>query len=98
LYVNLTPDGSLDKTMLEAMASGVPVLVSNSAFKGVIPAECQTDGANTPEAIAGKIHAILSFGSDEKREIGEKLRRYAEDAHSLEALAGRIVKELSSDE
>ena len=41
LYVNLTPDGSLDKTMLEAMSSRTPVLVWNSAFKGYISEKCQ---------------------------------------------------------
>jgi glycosyltransferase involved in cell wall biosynthesis len=33
LSINLCPTGGLDKTVLESMASGVPVIVSNDAFK-----------------------------------------------------------------
>ena len=33
LSINLCPTGGLDKTVLESMASGIPVLVSNTAFR-----------------------------------------------------------------
>lgn len=37
LFLNLSNTGSLDKAVLEAVASGVPTLTSNEAFKLILP-------------------------------------------------------------
>lgn len=95
LYVNLTPDGSLDKTMLEAMASRTPVLVSNSAFGGHIPAECQVINPDT-EIVGAKIKSLLSLSESERSIIGEQLSSYVEENHSLRSLIKQIVKKFSN--
>lgn len=40
VVVNMSKTGSLDKDVLEAMAVGVPAVTTNTAFEGVVPAEC----------------------------------------------------------
>ncbi|MCR4279569.1 MAG: glycosyltransferase family 4 protein [Candidatus Zambryskibacteria bacterium] len=37
VFINLTPDGSLDKTIFEALASGLKTVVGNTFFKGKLP-------------------------------------------------------------
>jgi glycosyltransferase involved in cell wall biosynthesis len=37
VFINLSSTGSLDKTILEAMACNVPVVTTNEAFKNVLP-------------------------------------------------------------
>lgn len=39
VYVNLTPDGSMDKTVLEAVACGTPTVAVNRSFKNVLAQE-----------------------------------------------------------
>lgn len=94
LYVNLTPDGSLDKTMLEAMASRTPSLLSNSAFRGHLPEMCQLM-SNEAGSASEKMKTLLNLSEDEKLALGNKLRKYVEDTHGLSLLIKMLVKELS---
>lgn len=93
LYVNLTPDGSFDKTMLEGMASGIPVLVSNSVFRGYIPEECQLMSLEAGSA-SEKIKHLLSLNDTERNQLGDKLAKYADETHSLRHLVDLLVGEL----
>lgn len=40
IFLNASRTGGVDKAVLEAAASGVPVITSNPAFKNLLPAEC----------------------------------------------------------
>lgn len=40
IFLNASRTGGVDKAVLEAIVSGVPVITSNSAFKNLLPAEC----------------------------------------------------------
>jgi len=93
LYVNLTPDGSLDKTMLEAMASGVPILISNSVFHGQIPEKCQLTSLEVLSA-SEKIKILLHISDEERKELGQKLSLYVENAHGLKRLVEILEGEI----
>lgn len=59
VFVNLTPTGSFDKAILEAMACGVPVLVSNASFE---------------EIFNQNLHEILMFKPNDSLNLSEKIK------------------------
>ncbi|MBI5005271.1 MAG: glycosyltransferase family 4 protein [Candidatus Lloydbacteria bacterium] len=68
LFINLSETGSLDKAVLEAMASGVSVLTSNEAFFAILPEKHLLRNTNT-NYIVQKILEIKAASKDELREL-----------------------------
>jgi glycosyltransferase involved in cell wall biosynthesis len=104
-FVNCSDTGSLDKTVLEAMACATPVLVSNEAFRELLterhlgPLPATLDGALTfprgnAAALAQKLAAVLALAPDERAALGQALRRVVVSEHDLDVLAQRIVQAL----
>lgn len=93
LYVNLTPSGSLDKTILEAMASERPILVLNRAFDNQIP-EIHHIYDLDKKIISQKIDTILSLSEEEKHRLGKNNHRYALEVHDLNLLIGDLLTEM----
>jgi len=92
IFVNLTPPGSFDKTILEACASGAVVIAANGALRGVLPETLQTDG--TKEHTVSALEAALSLSDEERRDLGERNRKYVEDKHALPQLIEKLVQAL----
>lgn len=90
LYVNLTPEGSMDKTVLEAAACGVLVLASNRSFEGFLPSDCFLETV-TPHSVARKIETLPLFPESTKATYREALRKAVVEHHSLEALASQLA-------
>jgi glycosyltransferase involved in cell wall biosynthesis len=94
LFLNLSRSGSLDKAILEAMASGCLPLSSNDAFRGIAEPAGWPDHV-TDEAFAGERLAALARAQrpwqDERRRA---LRDYVKADHSLDRLTDRIVEQL----
>jgi glycosyltransferase involved in cell wall biosynthesis len=89
--VNLAPTGGLDKVVLEAMASGIPVIVVNKAFEnhmGLYKDELIADEYNVKD-FAEKI--ISLYKSDKMEEIGLYLRERVVFESSLHNLIRAIV-------
>ena len=84
LFINLTPSGSLDKTILEAMASETLILTSNEFFKEILD---QKFMIKSDENVSNKISSILEISRDESTTIGRELRKYVIENHSLQKLA-----------
>ena len=90
VYMNLTPEGSMDKTMLEAAACGALILVSNTSLKGLVPQSCMiTD--STPEGIAASLKHLLELQMHEKEAIRAQLGTFVGEQHALSALVQKIV-------
>lgn len=83
VYVNLTPSGSMDKTILEAMASGIVPVVSNTAFRGTLPAELIIPEPDA-RAIASALRQAMKSSC--------QFRDYAVREHSLKRLAGELFR------
>ena len=83
LFIHLSKTGSLDKTLLEAMACGLTVLGSNDSARAILPPELIFDGDN-PGELAGKIQAA------QNRDFGRKLRPYVAENHNLKKLIDKI--------
>lgn len=90
LFINLSDTGSVDKTVLEAMACGCLVITSNEAFFDILPSEFLIE-KNQPEKMAQKIKYIMDMSYKEKEEIGAKFREKVKQDHNLDLLVLKIV-------
>jgi glycosyltransferase involved in cell wall biosynthesis len=89
IYVNATPTGSYDKTVIEAMASGCLVAVGNRNFDGEIdPKFVWKEG--DAEALARTLSVLLKTPQNE----GLALREYAAKTHGLGALLDQLLIKL----
>ncbi|PIT90962.1 hypothetical protein COU17_03350 [Candidatus Kaiserbacteria bacterium CG10_big_fil_rev_8_21_14_0_10_49_17] len=89
LYINATPAGSFDKTVLEAMACGTLVLTSNSSFFSMLPESMQCAEGDI-DAMAHKAELLLSLPETEKEALRSNLREQVVHKHSLEQLITEI--------
>lgn len=92
LYINLTPAGSLDKTIFEAMACGTMVLMSNETLVGEVDDRLFFDG--TPADLAAKIKTTINMDDQEKQRLIISLREFVVKNHSLLILAEKLEEYL----
>ncbi len=90
MFVNLSDTGSLDKALLEAMASGLQILTSNEAFKNIMPA------ANFTCVEETEIEEKIANLSNEK--TTPDFRKYVEDNHNILRLIPTVSKLLKTNE
>ncbi|HET8580413.1 MAG TPA: glycosyltransferase family 4 protein [Nitrospiraceae bacterium] len=94
VHVNLTPTGSGDKVVWEAMACGRPCIVANEGFReslGEYAGHLLFRYGNA-EHLAERLKWILSLENRERATIGACLREYVGRIHSLDGLAGRLTR------
>jgi glycosyltransferase involved in cell wall biosynthesis len=94
VYVNLTPSGSFDKTIGEAMAAGCVVVAANDAVSDVLPEMLIAD-SESPSSVSKKIQYALSLSQNERAELVEKSRAFVEREHSLALLSKKLFKILA---
>lgn len=87
LFVHLSKTGSLDKTILEAMACGMNVLSSNDSSHAFLPSELVFKG-DDPVELAKKMTALKD------QAVGSKLRNYVIQNHNLDVLVDKISKHI----
>lgn len=95
IYVNLTPSGSFDKTIGEALASGCVVISANENVRDVIHPDLfvdPLDQTHTTQALA----QALALTPEERLRLSEVGRAYVEERHSLRLLADTLCKILTS--
>lgn len=90
IYVNLTPSGSFDKTIGEAMACGCVVVVGNDALRGVIPDKLIVDPDDGDSIVTG-MRAALSLLPGDREAVILASREYVERQHSLSLLTTKLV-------
>jgi glycosyltransferase involved in cell wall biosynthesis len=94
--VSLHIAGSFDKSALEGMSCGLPLLTMNPAFAPIMTA------ANAPGlipdgdvgALAQGIELLVNASVDERRQWGLALRAEVVRAHSLQRLADLLVDQI----
>jgi glycosyltransferase involved in cell wall biosynthesis len=86
--VNNMRAGATDKAVYEAAASCLPVLASNPALDGFLPAELRFD-RDEPESLAAGIRALAAA---DRAALGRALRGRVESEHSVEGWADRVVE------
>jgi len=92
VHVNVSTTGSMDKTVLEALACGCPVLTSNVAFADFFRShpDCLLDD-DAPEAVAARILRVYDRRSLVDR---ESLRRLVHGRHDVATYCQKVVGEL----
>ena len=93
--INLAEAGHFDKTVLEPMACGTPVVVGSPAFGELIPPEWVVPG-DDPHALAAALARLISLPEPEYEALGARLREGVVREHGLGALMDRLTAELSS--
>jgi glycosyltransferase involved in cell wall biosynthesis len=87
---------ALDRSVVEAMACGLPVVSTNEAVAEIVPADLRgaliTD-AHSVERQAATIHGLLQLTPGELRALGERMRAVAVEEHSVDRLFDRILAE-----
>ncbi len=82
---------SLDKALLEAMASGCLVVSCAEAARSVLPKECLA----TPEGMGDRAKTLLALPPEEQDALRGKLRELVVKDHSLPRLIERLMEEMS---
>ena len=98
ILINAVPFGGLDKAVLEAMASGVIPLTSNSAFLTVFPksiAQNLVFKDGDAEDLKIKLRYILDKKLYQDETLRRELRNIIIQNHNLDNLIDRITKEMS---
>jgi glycosyltransferase involved in cell wall biosynthesis len=85
--VNNMRAGATDKAVYEAAATCLPVLASNPALDGFLPAELRFE-RDDADGLAARLRELA--GAD-RTALGRKLRARVERDHSVEGWAERIV-------
>jgi len=98
VFVNLSATGSLDKAIVEAMASGCPVVSSNDAFKAIARTsgfpECAIE--RTKEALCAVLTRLSGMAPDNIQALANEQTRVALRDHILEGLIDRLTAILIS--
>ncbi|MDP3996357.1 MAG: glycosyltransferase family 4 protein [bacterium] len=89
IYLNLTDDGSFDKTIVEAAGCGSFVVTSNSFLFGHLPKECATE--KDPQSVARSLTDAFKLQNREK--IAGELEVFANN-HSLSKLMEKVTAEM----
>lgn len=89
LFVNLSDTGSLDKAVLEAVASGILVISSNKAFRSILEPFDLSLNHNNSAGLAEKI-ADIKNNPDEYKKSLIPLRNIVAENHDLKKLIKKI--------
>jgi len=95
IYVNLTPSGSFDKTIGEALASGCVLVAANENVRDVIHPDLFVDPLDQAHA-TGALERALALTAEERRRLSENGRAYVEERHSLRLLADTLCRTLAT--
>jgi len=96
VYVNITPSGSLDKTIGEAMACGAAVVCMNDSVRDVLPKELMA--GDTAETTAQAIRAALEMDADARRALAYQCSEWIEREQSLTLLAQKLADIFGSNQ
>ncbi|MCP6718276.1 MAG: glycosyltransferase family 4 protein [Patescibacteria group bacterium] len=88
LVINLSHTGSIDKVVLEAMASGCLILTCNEAFKSMLSNQYLFQKKN-PQELAEKIINLKSAKKD------RKLREIVVENYNLNVLIKKIIQKFN---
>ena len=92
--INLCPTGGLDKTVLESMASGVPVLVSNQAFTDHLGKHVHNLMSPERDVVTLAKLFIDLYARKDLPEIGRYLQVQVREKSSLDRLVKSIVENI----
>ena len=101
VFVSTSRTGSVDKVVLEAMATGRPVLTCNESFPPIFSelgaeAELLVFEKGNAQQLADRLEGLLALGPAERHSLGERLRAIVQRDHEVDALMDRLVREMGA--
>jgi len=90
VFLNATPKGSFDKTVLEAAACGTIPIVCNESFSDIFPKELFFKEGNSQD-LAVTMELLFTFPQKQREEIGNELHKKIVQKHSLQKLVKQIT-------
>ena len=98
VFVNLSATGSLDKAIVEAMATGCLVISSNDAFRRMAHAEGFPECivTPTPDTLRSKLSEIVAMPLPARCAIADRQSQVARH-HTLDGLIGRLCEILDRE-
>ncbi|MCP3915489.1 MAG: glycosyltransferase family 4 protein [bacterium] len=102
MFVSASRTGSVDKVVLEAMATRRPVVTCNESFPAIFAElgdEAHALEFPTGDAaeLAARIGALLDRGQAGRDELGGKLRAIVARDHEVDALMTYLVREMGGE-
>jgi glycosyltransferase involved in cell wall biosynthesis len=96
VFVNMSHTGSLDKAVLEAMASGVVVITCNEALADVLGKDKDNLMFSKMdfEGLAKNIKFIRSMEKQRRDELAIRLRNIVVEGHNIKKFIMKIIEEL----
>lgn len=94
VFVNLTPAGSFDKTILEAMSCQTLVVVSNRFFYDILPYKEMVFEESSAESLAKSLTSVLGLETGEAGHCREILRDYVIKEQGLTQLTEILFESL----
>ncbi len=93
VYIGLTPAGGIDKTLLEAMASGCIVLTSNSVMREYFgPYDDQLIFAHgNPDDLSKKLESLIALDGDARLRISRFLAASVREHHDLSGFIKKLT-------
>ncbi len=90
IFVNATPAGSFDKSVLEAMSCERPTLSCNPSFQGLLSDELLFREGDSAD-LADRLEALLSKSREDLQRLGKVLREAVVREQSLALLIPKLV-------
>lgn len=94
IFVNLTPAGSMDKTIVEASACGCLLVVANSSFRGSLDELFILEEVEA-QSLAEALQNLMNLNESEKEIKRQKLVEYAK-GQSLEILIEKLMNTIQN--
>ena len=99
VFINLSSTGSLDKAMVEAMASGCPVVSSNDAFREIAITQGFPECAilHSKERLRAELDRLAGMSVADRNILGARQAEVAQRDHTLDGLIQRLHGILASN-
>lgn len=94
IFVNMTPSGSLDKTILESMACGSVPLMANKSLEDELD-NLLIFEEDSAESLADHLIYILDMPKEQREKIITTNNKYVRENHSLDLLIDKLFKTFS---
>lgn len=94
IFVNLTPSGSMDKTILESVSCGCIPVVINTFFIDIFDSNMIIK--EDAKDISNKIKFWLEADREKVNNLSLRLQKYVLENHSLSVLMNKLEKELKN--
>jgi glycosyltransferase involved in cell wall biosynthesis len=96
VLVSTTATGSGDKSVLEAMSCGIPVVAANEVFARLVRAVAPEIGRAAGEAqeVADRLREVRALSEKQRRTLGQGLRELVIRHHSLDHFVDQVVVHL----